>query len=172
MSANRLITITARNLLFAALLLSLAACSGNTYKVHTVDFTKPAPPAKDQVQVYVFREDTAFASARKFAIIANDTVMSVLLRGTFSTFTLPDDEYEIVAHMSPSPVMHHRINQRGGQTVYLYCNVGYASGMYMEEITAERAAELMATYKYTEIERKGVKTPVNYKDHYDKLYPK
>jgi len=172
MSSARTLAITARTLLFAALFLSLAACSGNTYKVHTADFTKPAPPAKDQVQVYVFREDTSYGSARKFAIIANDTVMAVLLRGTFSTFTLPDAEYEIVAHMSPSPLMHYRINQRGGQTVYLYCNVGYATGMFMEEITAERAAELMATYKYTDIELKGAKTPVNYKDHYDKLYPK
>jgi hypothetical protein len=75
-----------------------------------------------------------------------------------------------VAYASPSPLMHYRVTPAPGKTVYLYCRMGYTSGMYMEPIDAERARALMSEFKYTEIEIKGEKAKMDYKAYYDNLY--
>jgi hypothetical protein len=160
--------------LWALLVLAtlLAGCGANPYGVRETNYVAPASPGPDETLVYVFREDSSFAAARKFAIIDNDTVMAVLTPGTFSHFRVPSSEHEIVAYMAPSPIMHYRVTPTPGKTVYLLCRVGYASGMFIEPIDAQRARELMSQYRYTEIEQKGEKAKMNYKEYYDRLYSK
>jgi len=155
-----------------ALAAILAGCGANPYGVRETPYTAPAAHGPDQTLVYVFREDSSFGAARKFAIIDNDTVMAVLTPGTFSYFLVPSGEHEIVAYMAPSPIMHYRVTPAPGKTIYLLCRVGYASGMFIESIDAQRARELMSRFKYTEIESKGLKAKMNYKEHYDRLYGK
>ncbi len=118
----------------------------------------------------MFREDSSFGGARKFAIIDNDTVMAVLTPGTFSHFKVSNGEHEIVAYMAPSPIMHYRVTPAPGKTVFLLCRVGYTSGMFIEPLDAQRAHELMSSFKYTEIEVKGEKAKMDYRQYYDKLY--
>lgn len=154
-------------LLFVAL---LPACGGGTYGVRETNYVPPAPPGQDETLIYVFRENTGYGAARKFAIIDNDTVMAVLTAGTFSYFKVPSGQHEIVAYAAPSPLMHYRVTPAPGKTVYLYCRVGYASGMFMETIDAERARSLMQEFKYTEIEVKGEKAKMDYRQYYDNLY--
>jgi hypothetical protein len=108
-------------------------------------------------------------SARKFAIIDNDMVMDVLEPGTFSHFTVKSGEHEIVAYVS-GPLMHYRVVNRPGETVYLYCKMGYTTGMFIEEIDRRTAEEMMERFKYMDIEVVGKKTEINYKDFYDNLY--
>lgn len=160
--------------LWSALVLAalLAGCGANTYGVREASYVAPAAPGPDETLVYVFREDSSFGAARKFAIIDNDTVMAVLTPGTFSYFKVASGEHEIVALMAPSPIMHYRVTPAPGKTVYLLCRVGYASGMFIEPVDVQRARELMSQYQYTEIEAKGKKTKMNYRDYYDRLFSK
>ena len=72
--------------------------------------------------------------------------------------------------MAPSPIMHYRVTPAPGKTVYLYCKIGYASGMFMEALDENSAKQLMSKFKYTEIGVKGEKAKMNYKEYYDKLY--
>lgn len=150
-------------------LLLISGCT-NPYKVRQIPFSEPASPNSDETLVYVFREKSSFAGARKFAIICNDTVMGVLTPGTFCNFKVRSGENEIVAYMSPSPLMHYRVQSRPGKTAYLFCKVGYTTGMFMEEIDGHKAVELMKEFKYTEIEVQNQKAKMNYKDYYDNLY--
>lgn len=150
-------------------ILSFFGCSANTYGVKKVEFQQPHTPAENETSIYVLREDTAFGAARKFAIVCNDTVMGVLTSGTFCHFNVESGENEIVAYMT-GPIMHYRVQDRPGQTVYLYCKMGYASGMFIEEINEEEAKKFMTDFKYTEISIKGKKTKINYKDYYDNMY--
>jgi hypothetical protein len=161
-----------RKLFWPWLLLTvlLAGCGANPYGVRDAAYAPPAPPGPNETLIYVFREDSSFGGARKFAVIDNDTVMAVLTPGTFSHFTVPSGEHEIVAYMSPSPIMHYRVTPAPGKTVYLLCRMGYASGMFIEPIDAERARELMSQYRYTEIEVRGEKAKMDYREYYDKLY--
>jgi hypothetical protein len=154
-----------------ALAALLAGCGGaNTYGVRETGYVAPAAPAAGSARIYVFRENSAFGAARKFAIIDNDTVMAVLTPGTFSYFEVPAGQHEIVAYMAPSPLMHYRATPASGETVYLMCKMGYASGIFIERIDAERANALMPLYRYTEIGVKGQKARMNYKEYYDRLY--
>jgi hypothetical protein len=158
------------SLVVFTLALVLAGCSGGTYAMKEVPFAPPEAPRPGETLIYVFREDSAFGAARKLAIIDNDTVVAVLTPGTFSQFTVPTGEHEIVGYMSPSPVMHYRVTQSHGRTVYLYCKMGYASGMFMEPIDETTARPLIARFKYTEIDVKNAKAKMDYKAYYDKLY--
>ena len=153
-----------------ALAALLTGCGGDTYLVKEVPYTAPRPPGTQETVIYVFREQGDFASARKLAIIDNDTIVAVLTPGTFSHFTVPSGEHEIVGYFSPSPVMHYRVTPASGKTVYLLCRVGYTSGMFMEVMEEARAKTLMSQFKYTEIGVKGGKANMNYKDYYDRMY--
>lgn len=156
----------------AALALSglLAGCGGDTFLVKEVPFAAPKPPGSGETLIYVFREMSDFAAVRKLAIIDNDTIVAVLTPGTFSHFTVPSGEHEIVGYFSPSPVMHYRVRPAPGRTVYLFCRVGYATGMFMEVMDEEKARSLMMQFNYTEIGVKGAKANMDYKAYYDKLY--
>lgn len=156
-------------LVYTCALLALSGCA-NTYKVRQVQFSEPTPPAQDETLIYVFRENSFYGSARKFSIICNDTIKGVLTPGTFCNFKVRSGENEIVAYMSPSPLMHHRVQDQPGKTVYLFCKVGYATGMFMEEIDENESRKLMKEFKYTEIEIKNQKARMNYKDYYGNLY--
>lgn len=157
-------------ILIAALTALLAGCGGDTYLVKEVQYVPPRLPGAGETLIYTFREQSDFASARKLAIIDNDTIVAVLTPGTFSHFAVPSGEHEIVGYFSPSPVMHYRVSPAPGKTVYLLCRVGYSSGMFMEEMDEARAKGLMAQFKYTEIGVKGAKANMNYKDYYDRMY--
>ena len=100
----------------------ISGCA-NPYKVRQIPFSEPTSPKSDETLIYVFRENSSFGGARKFAIISNDTVMGVLTPGTFCIFKARSGENEIVAYMSPSPLMHYRVQNRAGETVYLFCKV-------------------------------------------------
>jgi len=142
----------------------------NPYQVRQLPFTEPTPPNPDETLIYVFRENSFFAGARKFGIIANDTVVCVLSPEEFCNFTVKSGENEIVAYMSPSPLMHYRVQSRPGKKTYLLCKVGYTAGMFIEEIDEDKAGELIKQFKYTEIEVKNQKAKANYKTYYDNLY--
>ncbi len=68
------------------------------------------------------------------------------------------------------PLMHYRVVNRPGETVYLHCKMGYTTGMFIEEIDRAKAEEMMARFKYIDIGIKGKKIKTNYKDFYDNLY--
>lgn len=158
-------------IIYLILLVSIVfgGCSANTYSAKVATFKEPAPLGKNETSIFVFRENTAFGAARKFAIICNDTVKGVLTSGTFCQFNVKSEENEIVAYMS-GPIMHYRVQDRPGETVYLFCKMGYASGMFIEEIDEASAKNLLGEFKYMEIGVKGKKTKINYKDYYDKLF--
>jgi hypothetical protein len=153
-----------------ALVALLGGCGGDTFLVKEVQYAAPRPPGPGETLIYVFREDSGFGAARKLAIIDNDTVVAVLTPGTFSYFTVPSGEHEIVGYFSPSPIMHYRVTHAPGKTVYLFCRIGYTSGMFMEAMDEARAKPLVSEFKYTEIEVKGAKANMDYKSYYDKLY--
>lgn len=148
----------------------LGGCGGNTYMMKEVPYVAPSPPGPNETLIYVFREDSSFGGARKFAIIDNDTVVAVLTPGSFNAFKVPSGEHEIVAYVAPSPIMHHRVTPAPGRTIYLLCKMGYASGMFIEPLDTDRARQLIAQFKYTEIETKGEKAKMDYKAYYDRLY--
>jgi hypothetical protein len=151
--------------------LLLGGCAvGGTFKMKEVPYVAPRPPGPGETLIYVIREQSALGAARLLAIIDNDTVVAVLTPGTFSHFTVPTGEHEIVGYFSPSPVMHFRVMPSHGQTVYLFCRLGYASGLYMEQLDAAKAQPLLAQFKYTEIEVKGAKARMDYKAYYDNLF--
>lgn len=151
------------------LLLLLSGC-GNTFNVRQVVFSEPSPPNQNETLIYVFRENSSFAGLRKFSIICNDTIMGVLTPGTFCNFKVKSGENEIVAYMSPSPLMHYRVQDRPGDNAYLFCKVGYSTGMFIEEIDEQKAVELMQEFNCTEIGAKNQKAKMNYKVYYDNLY--
>lgn len=148
----------------------VAGCSGNTFGVKEVAYSDPQALSAGKVRIYVFREDSAFGGARKFSIIDNDTIVGVLTPGTFTHFTVDSGENEVVAYMSPSPIAHLRVSGREGETVYMFCHMGYASGIFLEEIDQAKAQSLMQTFKYTEIDAKGARAKMDYKIYYDNLY--
>lgn len=156
-------------LLVIASAMMLCGCSANTYNAKVVPYVTPAPPASDETSIYVFREDSMLGAARKFAIVDNDTVMGVVEPGTFCHFTVKSGEHEIVAYVA-GPLMHYRVMDRPGETVFLFCRMGYTTGLFMEEIDRAKAEEMMRSFKFMDIEERGRKTDVNYKDYYDKLY--
>jgi len=147
----------------------ICGCSANTYHAKIVPYFTPEPPAADETSIFIFRENSAMGSARKFAIIDNDMVMDVLNPGKFSHFTVKSGEHEIVAYVA-GPLMHYRVVNRPGETVYLYCKMGYTTGMFIEEIDRGTAEEMMGRFEYMDIEVVGKKTKINYKDFYDNLY--
>ena len=149
--------------------LLLTACSGNTYLMKQVPYSEPAKPGKSETLIYVFREDSFLGSARKFAIINNDTVVGVLNPKDFTQFKVNSGENEVVAYIA-GPLMHYRVQGRAGETVYLYCRMGYSTGIFMEEISKKQAREYMQTYNYTEIDVKGAKTKTDYREYYDNMY--
>lgn len=153
-----------------ALGLFFTGCAANTYQVKVVPFVSQSPPASGETLIYVFRENTSFGSANRFAIVDNDTVMAVLMPGTFSSFKVPSGEHEIVAYVKPSPLMHYRVISAPGKTVYLLCKIGYTTGMFIEAIDEAQAKPLLVAFRYTEIDEKNKKLKMNYKDYYDKLY--
>ena len=153
-----------------ALVALLGGCGGDTFLVKEVPYAAPRLPGANETLIYVFREDSGFGAARKLAIIDNDTIVAVLTPATFSYFTVPSGEHEIVGYISPSPMMHYRVTSAPGKTVYLFCRMGYASGMFMEAMDEARAKPLVSQFKYTEIEVKGAKAKMDYKAYYDKLY--
>ena len=161
-----------RQYFFAACALSLVlgTQAGDKYKVKVVPYVAPQAPGPDETLIYVLRENTAFGAARKFAIIDNDTVVGVLNAGTFMFFKVPSGQHEVVGYVSPMPMVHYRVIPSPGKTIYLLVKVGYTTGMFMEEIDEAQAKTLMAVDKETDIELKGEKAKMNYKDYYDKLY--
>jgi len=161
---KRLIPVVA-----ALLAMSLGACATNKYLYKEAAYVAPTPPAANETLVYVFREDSGFGGALKFDIIVNETVMAVLAPGTFSYFKILSGSNEIVAY-AVRPQMHFRVIGRSGETVYLLCRMGYTTGIFIEELTEDRAAELRTRYKYAEIGLKGQTVDTNYKTFYDKLY--
>ena len=150
--------------------LLLTGCSGNSYLMKQVSYSEPAKPGQDETLVYILRENSFFGGGRKFAIIANDTVVGVLMPKDFTYFKLQSGENEIVAYMSPSPLMHYRVQGRAGESVFLYCRMGYGSGIFIEEISEQQAREFMRTFSYTEIGVKGAKAKMDYREYYDKMY--
>ncbi|WP_136809479.1 hypothetical protein [Desulfosediminicola flagellatus] len=160
--------------MFSVLMLLLFAvlfngCSANTYDAQVLSYVEPEAPAEDETSIFVFRENSALGSARKFAIIANDTVVDVVTPGTFCNFNVKSGENEIVAYVS-GPLMHYRVQDRPGETVYLYCKVGYTTGLFIEEIDHETAHTMMQSFKYMDISKTGKKLNVDYRDFYDNLY--
>lgn len=149
--------------------LFFVGCSANTYDARVTKYAEHKAPGKNETSIVVFRENSFFGSARKFAIVCNDTVMGVLTPGTFCKFNVKSGENEIVAYMT-GPIMHYRVQDNPGQTIYLFCRMGYSSGMFMEEINEPEAKKFMKDFKYMEINIKDKKTKINYKNYYDKLY--
>ncbi|HEU4767480.1 MAG TPA: hypothetical protein VFS77_08890 [Pyrinomonadaceae bacterium] len=156
----------------AACALGLAICAqaGDTYKVKEVPYVVPQAPGPDETLIYVLREKSSFAAMQKFAIIGNDTVVGVLKPGTFTHFTVPSAQHEIVGYVSPSPLVHYRVMPSPGKTIYLFIKVGYTTGLFIEPIDEVPAKALIATFQKTDIAIKGKKAKMNYKDYYDKLY--
>lgn len=157
-------------MLIALVAISTLSGCGNTFGVKEVDYVAPVATANGKVTIFVFRENSAFGGARKFSIINNDEIVGVLNPGNFTHYSVDSGENEVVAYMSPSPLTHLRVSGRAGETVYLFCHMGYSSGIYMEEIDADQAEALMKEFKYTEIEVKGAKAKMNYKHYYNSLY--
>ena len=153
-------------MLIALVAISVLSGCGNTFGVKEVDYVEPAVTGEGKVTIFVFRENSAFGGARKFSIINNDEIVGVLNPATYTYFTVDSGENEVVAYMSPSPLTHLRVSGRSGETVYLFCHMGYSSGIYMEEIDAAQAQSLMKEFKYTEIAVKGAKAKMNYKHYY------
>ena len=153
-----------------ALGISLGAQAGDTYKVKEVPFVEPQAPGPEETLIYVLREKSGFAGLQKFAIIDNDTVVGVLKPGTFTHFTVPSAQHEIVGYVSPSPLVHYRVMPSPGKTLYLFIKVGYTTGLFIEPIDEAQAKTMIATFQMTDIEIKGKKAKMNYKDYYDKLY--
>jgi hypothetical protein len=154
----------------AALVAVPAALADNKYDVREVPYVEPPAPGPDETRIYVFREKGDLAGLRKFAMIDNDTVVAVLEGGTFSHFLVPSGQHEIVAYVSPSPLLHFRVTPAPGKTVYLNCKAGYTSGMFMTTLDEDAAKALIAKLKYTEIGKKGEKAKMDYKAYYDNLY--
>jgi hypothetical protein len=161
-----------RQCFFAACALGfvLGAQAGDKYKVREVPYVEPQAPGPDETLIYVLREKSGFAAMQKFAIIDNDTVVGVLTPGTFMFFKVPSGQHEVVGYVSPMPIVHYRVMPSPGKTVYLFVKVGYTTGLFMEEIDEAQAKALIAVDKETDIELKGEKAKMNYKDYYDKLY--
>jgi hypothetical protein len=156
---------------FALLLAqALPALGANTYEVKEIPYSAPPAPGPEETLIYVFRESSGFGAMRKIAIIDNDTVAAVLSPGNFSYFLVPSGQHEIVGYISPSPMMHFRVVPSPGKTVYLECKVGYASGLFLVPIEEGAAKQLIATFKYTEIGKKGEKAKMDYKAYYDNLF--
>jgi hypothetical protein len=171
-SGIRIVKMTTSNkiiLLIFVGVLQLCGCSANTYNAMIVPYVTPAAPGPDETSIFVFREDSAMGAARKFAVIDNDTVRGVVVPGTFCNFTAKSGEHEIVAQ-TPGILLHYRVVDRPGETVYLYCKMGYTTGMFIEEINRATAEQMMKNFKYMDIEIKGKKTDINYKEYFDKLY--
>ena len=147
----------------------LGGCAANTYDARITKFIELKVLKNDETSIFVFRENSAFGSARKFAIICNNTVMGVVTPGTFCQFNVKSGENEIVAYMS-APIMHYRVQDCPGENVYLFCKMGYTTGIFIEEIDKVAAEKLMDKFKYMEIGVKDKKTDINYKNYYDKLY--
>jgi hypothetical protein len=93
-----------------------------------IAFTEATIPNSGETLIYVFREYSSFASVHKFTIIYKDTVMGVLEPGTVCNFKVGNGEDEIVSYMSPSCLVHYRIQSRPGMTAFLFCKFGYAAG--------------------------------------------
>ena len=161
-----------RRCIFAvcALSLALSAQAGDTYKVKEVPYVEPQAPGPDDPLIYVLREKSSFAALQKFAIIDNDTVVGVLKPGNFTYITVPSAQHEIVGYVSPSPLVHYRVMPSQGKTLYLLIKVGYTTGLFMEPIDEAQAKTLIAAFQKTDIEIKGKKAKMNYKDYYDRLF--
>ena len=153
-----------------ALGLVLSAQAGDTYKVKEVPYIEPQAPGAEETLIYVLREKTSFAALQKFAIIDNDTVVGVLKPGTFTHFTVPSAQHEIVGYVSPSPLVHYRVMPSPGKTLYLLIKVGYTTGMFIEVIDEAQAKAMIGVFQQTDIEIKGKKAKMNYKDYYDRMY--
>jgi len=91
-------------------------------------------------------------------------VVAVLTRGTFSHFTVPSGEHEIIGQyytgLIPEPVtMHFRIGPEPGKTIYLFCSMGgsrtFSTKRAIELVDDKRAKQLMSEFTYTEIEVRG-----------------
>jgi hypothetical protein len=143
----------------------------NTYGMKEVPYSIPAPPGPNETLIYVFRDDAYQGVARPLTIIDNGTVVAVLTRATFSHFTVPSGEHEIVRHhyagLIPEPVtMHFRIGPAPGKTIYLFCSMGGSRTFRRAEkgsidlIDEERARQLILEFTYTEIEASGLKLGV------------
>jgi hypothetical protein len=153
-----------------ALGLALGVQAGDTYKVKEVPYVEPPAPGAEETLIFVLREKSNFAAMQKFAIIDNDTVVGVLKPGTFTHITVPNGQHEIVGYVSPSPLVHYRVMPSPGKTLYLFIKVGYTTGLFIEPIEETQAKALIATFQKTDIEIKGKKAKMNYKDYYDRLY--
>lgn len=157
--------------LFLGITLFATGCTNtNTFDVRAAEYIQPAPPKSDQVRIYVFRENSSFGKRRKLSVINNDEVVGVLYSGSYTHYTSVDRENEVVIYMSPSPLNHFRVRENFGENVYLFFKMGYTSGIYLEEISKEKAKELMKSFKYTEIGIKGKKAKMDYKQYYNNLY--
>jgi hypothetical protein len=153
-----------------ALSFVLGAHAGDTYKVKEVPYTEPQAPGPEETLIFVFREKSNFAAMQKFAIVDNDTVVGVLTPGTFTHFAVPSAQHEIVGYVSPSPLVHYRVMPSPAKTIYLLIKVGYTTGLFIEPLDEVQAKALIATFKRTDIEIKGKKAKMNYRDYYDRLY--
>ena len=49
-------------------------------------------------------------------------------------------------------------------------HMGYASGIYMDEINEDAAKKYMQEFKYTEIDVKNTKANMDYRAYYDHLF--
>jgi hypothetical protein len=148
----------------------LSAQAGDTFKVTDVPYVEPPVPGPEQTLVYVFREKSGFAAMQKFAIIDNDTVVGVLKPGTFTHFTVPTAQHEIVGYVSPSPLVHYRVMPSPGKTIYLLIKVGYTTGLFIEPVDEAQAKSMIAAFQKTDIGVKDRRAKMNYKDYYDRLY--
>jgi hypothetical protein len=148
----------------------LAGCASNPYQYREASYVAPSAPGPDQTLVYVLRENSFVGGGRKFAIVADDTVMAVLTPGAYGYFTLPSEQHQIVALISRSPMMNFPLDKRPGSTVYLYCRVGYTSGIFMEEIQEAQARQLMSEFRYTVIDNPGQKAHRDFREYYRQLY--
>lgn len=143
----------------------LAGCASNPYQYREASFVPPGAPGPDQTLVYVLRENSFIGGGRKFAIVADDTVMAVLTPGSYAYFTVPSEPHQIVALMSRSRLMNFPLDRRPGSTVCLYCRVGYTSGIFMEEIQEAQARRLMGEFR-----NPRQKAHRDFREYYKQLY--
>ncbi len=166
MKSYRKLTLQCISLLVLGLFVS--SCGGGQLRVSKKPYTSLGLPDTNETLVFVFRESRFTGGGRKMGIIANDTYMAVLTNGSFSQFKVKGEENEIVCRIAPS-FAHYRIQNRGGQIVYLLCGLSL-SGLYIDEIDEGKANGLMKELGYTEIGIKNRKANTNFKTYVDDMY--
>ena len=96
--------------------------------------------------------------------------LAFLKPGNFMHFTVPSAQHEIVGYVSPMRSCTTGSCLRRARRSTFLSGSAIPPGMFMELIDEAQARTMMATFQMTDIEVKGKKAKMNYKDYYDKLY--